>query len=175
MRVSATPLVLSFALLATPALAQSGTANGMGNNPYSHENQQYSTSNTNNYSNQGSNFNSNRENNRFTANQNFNRQNEPGLTQDTQRRIRQSLEQNGFHNVQVMPEAFIIRAQAPDGSRIVMQVGPDMVQGFAVHTGSSSNPNNNNNNEGMNQSGSSQNSEWNSHNGGTDMGGVNNR
>ncbi|HKS89070.1 MAG TPA: hypothetical protein VJR70_06485 [Stellaceae bacterium] len=172
MRLSAIPFVLTLALAATPALAQSGT----GNNPYSHENQQYSTSNTNNYSNQGSNFNSNRENNRFATNQNFNRQNEPGLTQDTQRRIRQSLEQNGFHNVQVMPEAFIIRAQAPDGSRIVMQVGPDMVQGFAVHTGSSSNPSNNNNsNDEMNQSGSSQSGQWNSHDGSTGMDGVNNR
>jgi len=47
------------------------------------------------------------------------------LTQETRHRIRQSLEQAGFKDIRVMPEAFLIRAQAPDGSRIVMQVGPD--------------------------------------------------
>ena len=30
-----------------------------------------------------------------------------------------------FRNVQVMPQSFVVRAQAPDGSRIVMFMSPD--------------------------------------------------
>lgn len=54
-------------------------------------------------------------------------QSSPGanITADTQQRIRQSLEQSGFKNVQVLPEAFLIRAQAPDGSHIAMLLSPD--------------------------------------------------
>ncbi len=66
-----------------------------------------------------------------------------GVSTDTSQRIRQSLEQNGFKNVQVMPEAFVIRAQAPDGSHLVMEVTPDQVAGIvaapATSSGSSSN------------------------------------
>jgi hypothetical protein len=49
------------------------------------------------------------------------------ITSDTQQKIRQSLEQSGFKNVQVLPEAFVIRAQAPDGSRVAMLLSPDRV------------------------------------------------
>jgi hypothetical protein len=48
-----------------------------------------------------------------------------GITSDTQQKIRQSLEQSGFRNVQVMPQSFVVRAQAPDGSHIVMFMSPD--------------------------------------------------
>jgi hypothetical protein len=48
-----------------------------------------------------------------------------GLTADTQQKIRQSLEQSGFKNVQVVPQSFVVRAQAPDGSHIVMFMSPD--------------------------------------------------
>lgn len=48
-----------------------------------------------------------------------------GITADTQQKIRQSLEQSGFRNVQVLPQSFVVRAQAPDGSRIVMFMSPD--------------------------------------------------
>jgi hypothetical protein len=48
-----------------------------------------------------------------------------GITADTQQKIRQSLEQSGFRNVQVMPQSFVVRAQAPDGSHIVMFMSPD--------------------------------------------------
>jgi opacity protein-like surface antigen len=55
-------------------------------------------------------------------------QSSPGtITADTQQRIRQSLEQNGFKNIQVLPEAFVIRAQAPDGSHLAMLLTPDQV------------------------------------------------
>jgi hypothetical protein len=68
---------------------------------------------------------------------------------DTQRRLKQSLEQNGFEDVTVMPRSYIIHARAPDGSRIVMLVGPDQMRGVVMGTGSSSQPN------GSTQSGSS--------------------
>jgi hypothetical protein len=48
-----------------------------------------------------------------------------GVTNETQQKIRQSLEQSGFRNVQVVPQSFVVRAQAPDGSRIVMFMSPD--------------------------------------------------
>ena len=37
------------------------------------------------------------------------------VTVDTQQKLKQSLEQNGFKNVLVVPEAYVIHAQAPDG------------------------------------------------------------
>ena len=40
----------------------------------------------------------------------------------------------------VVPEAYIIHAQAPDGSKIVMEVSPDQVQAVIERTGSSSPP-----------------------------------
>ncbi|HZT89100.1 MAG TPA: hypothetical protein VFA12_14090 [Stellaceae bacterium] len=49
------------------------------------------------------------------------------LTQETRQRIHQSLQQAGYKDIQIMPEAFLIRAQSPDGSRFVMQVSPDML------------------------------------------------
>jgi hypothetical protein len=48
-----------------------------------------------------------------------------GITADTQQKIRQSLEQSGFRNVQVVPQSFVVRAQSPDGSHIVMFMSPD--------------------------------------------------
>ena len=38
------------------------------------------------------------------------------VTRDTQQKLKQSLEKNRFKNVVVIPEADVIRAQAPDGS-----------------------------------------------------------
>jgi hypothetical protein len=48
-----------------------------------------------------------------------------GVTADTQQKIRQSLEQSGFKDVKVVPQSFVVRAQAPDGSHIVMFMSPD--------------------------------------------------
>ena len=63
------------------------------------------------------------------------------VTDDTQQKLRQSLEQSGFKNVKVVPEAFLIRAKAPDGSRIVMRVTPDEIEGVIIErTGTSSRP-----------------------------------
>lgn len=60
--------------------------------------------------------------------------------------IRHSMEQNGFTNVEVIPQAFVIRAQAPDGSRMVMEVSPEETEavfergGQAGSTGTSGTP-----------------------------------
>jgi hypothetical protein len=62
------------------------------------------------------------------------------VTLDTQQKLKQSIEQNGFKNVVVVPEAYVIHAQAPDGSKIVMEVSPDQMQAIIERTGSSSPP-----------------------------------
>jgi DNA-binding LacI/PurR family transcriptional regulator len=49
------------------------------------------------------------------------------VSADTQQKIRQSLEQSGFKDIHVVPETFVVRAQAPDGSRIVMLLSPDQL------------------------------------------------
>jgi hypothetical protein len=56
-------------------------------------------------------------------------QSSPGanISADTQQKIRQSLEQSGFKDIRVVPETFVVRAQAPDGSRIVMLLSPDQM------------------------------------------------
>jgi hypothetical protein len=60
------------------------------------------------------------------------------VTLDTQQKLKQSLEQNGFKKVIVVPEAYVIHAQAPDGTKIVMEVSPDQMQAVIERTGSSS-------------------------------------
>jgi hypothetical protein len=60
------------------------------------------------------------------------------VTVDTQQKLKQSLEQNGFKDVVVVPRAYAIRAQAPDGSKIVMEVGPDQMHAIIERTGGSS-------------------------------------
>ena len=70
-----------------------------------------------------------------------------GVTTDTQQKIRHSLEQNGFKNVQVIPQSFVIRAQAPDGSRVVMEISPDQFEEVIappVRSGSNASPNRSN-------------------------------
>jgi hypothetical protein len=50
----------------------------------------------------------------------------------TQGQIKSSLETSGFKNVTVLPQSFLIRATAPDGSRILMQVSSDNLSGIVV-------------------------------------------
>ena len=59
------------------------------------------------------------------------------VTVDTQQKLKQSLEQNGFKNVLVVPEAYVIHAQAPDGTKIVMEVSPDQMHAVIERTGDS--------------------------------------
>jgi hypothetical protein len=59
------------------------------------------------------------------------------VTVDTQQKLKQSLEQNGFKNVLVVPEAFVVHAQAPDGTKIVMEVNPDQMHAVIERSGNS--------------------------------------
>ena len=52
----------------------------------------------------------------------------------TQGQIRSSLEASGFKNVTVLPQSYLIRATAPDGSQVVMQVSSDGVYGVVVNS-----------------------------------------
>ena len=65
-------------------------------------------------------------------------QNGPGasVSSDTQQKIRQALEQSGFKDVRVVPESFVVRAQAPDGSRVVMLLSPEVVSGIITPSSS---------------------------------------
>jgi hypothetical protein len=165
MRVPVLPMFTSLVLLATPAFAQTNSPTG------SNPDQSYSNSSTTGgstystppgYSNNGMTGGSTYSNksgasssgatgsysqptgaNSASASNRW--QNRGDVTVDTKNRIRQSLVQSGFRDVQVMPEAFIIRAQAPDGSHVVMLLRPDEVTGVIEQTGSSTAPNNWNN------------------------------
>lgn len=113
MRIPAFPIVASFVLLAAPAFAQSS---GMTTTSPSSTSASSSTSSAADMTSGGK------------------------LSMDTQQKIRQSLEQSGFKDIRVVPESFVIHAQAPDGSHIVMMMSPDEVTGVIEHTGSSSEP-----------------------------------
>jgi hypothetical protein len=110
MRVPAFPIVASLVLLAAPAFAQSSTTTGAASEP----------SSAPGYSNSWHHGTS--------------------VSTDTKEKLRQSLENSGFKNVTVTPEAFVIRAQAPDGSRVVMLLRPDEMTGVIEQTGSSTAP-----------------------------------
>jgi hypothetical protein len=72
-----------------------------------------------------------------------------GISNDTQQKIRQSLEQSGFRNVQVVPQSFVVRAQAPDGSRIVMFMSPDQLAELTFQNTSQGMSGNQNANQAM--------------------------
>lgn len=78
---------------------------------------------------QTSSSNSGIQNNMASGTQSGLGQSSPGanVSADTQQKIRQSLEQSGFKDIRVVPETFVVRAQAPDGSRIVMLLSPDQM------------------------------------------------
>src|SRR3954451_20151312 len=52
----------------------------------------------------------------------------------TQGQIKSSLESSGFKNVSVLPHSYLIRATAPDGAQVVMQVSSDGVYGVVVNS-----------------------------------------
>jgi hypothetical protein len=113
MRSHALPLIAAVAMLAGPAFAQ--------------------TSNTSNMSG------SSRDNSSAASSSSASSSQSPdtAVTLDTQQKLKQSLEQNGFKNVLVVPEAYVIHAQAPDGSKIVMEVSPDQMRAVVERTGTS--------------------------------------
>jgi hypothetical protein len=51
----------------------------------------------------------------------------------TQGQIKRSLEASGFKNITVLPQSYLIRATAPDGSRIMMQVSSEGLAGVVVN------------------------------------------
>lgn len=59
------------------------------------------------------------------------------ITLDTQRKLRQSLQQAGFRNIRVTAESYVIHALSPDGAPVVMVVSPDQVTGVIEQSGSS--------------------------------------
>jgi hypothetical protein len=69
-----------------------------------------------------------------------NTKNGSAVTVDTQQKVRQSLEQSGFKDIHVTPESFVVRAQAPDGSHLVIMLSPDEVTGVVEETGTSTQP-----------------------------------
>ena len=111
MRVPAFATIASFVLLAAPALAQ--TSNTTGNMTGGQQGDASTSSHV---------------------------PPDTAVTLDTQQKLKQSLEQSGFKKVVVLPEAYVIHAQAPDGSKIVMEVSPDQMQAIIERSGSSSQP-----------------------------------
>jgi hypothetical protein len=172
MRVPVFPIIASLALLAAPAFAQNApmtgtngdqngtpgyisngmTGNGSGYNGTGAYNGGGYNGMTGAYNNQGA-------RNSWTKS--------AGVTSDTRERIRQSLMQSGFRDVTVTPQAFVIRAMAPDGSHIVMLLRPDELAGV-IESGSSSGGNRNYSNSGWNGGAST-------NNGGDNDGGAANR
>ena len=128
MRVPALPIIASFALLAAPAFAQSSSTTGA--TPEQTGVSSPSTTTT------GSTTEQTGISSPSTA-----WQHNASVTTDTRQKIAQSLEQSGFKDIRVTPEAFVIHAQAPDGSRVVMMLRPDGMTGVIEQTGSSAEPN----------------------------------
>jgi hypothetical protein len=160
MRVPAFPIVASLVLLAAPAFAQNGTASNSDQNSGYNSNGMtgsvnsgmsgYSNSGTNTYNGTIGGYNQPSQGYQQNATNGYS--NHRSITADTKDRIRQSLMQSGFRDVRVVPEAFVIHAQAPDGSRVVMLLRPDEVTGVVEQTGSSTDYSNN---------GASDNNNWN--------------
>jgi hypothetical protein len=177
MRIPAFTMAASLVLLAAPAFAQSGSMTGSAtdqnqNSNSSYTNPGYSTNSmtgrynqqgATNYSNQGTGT----YNQQYGSNNSSNGWNKGGnVTNNTRDRIRASLQQSGFTNVSVVPEAFVIHAVAPDGSRIVMLLRPDELTGVVEQTGSSTSPGNwNNPSSSMNGGSNNWNSGTNTDNG----------
>lgn len=164
MRLSILPIVASCALLAAPAFAAmpgatasnpqaatpSATAPSYTQNQGATAAQPYAAAPRENMPNEARNqaLSGSSQPNAEASSQNM-ASNTMQVDRDTQQKLEQSLEQSGFHDVTVAPRTFIIHAKAPDGSRIVMVVGPDMAHGV-IMSGSSSPPNSSMQNGSMN-------------------------
>ena len=188
MRVPVFPIVASLALLAAPAFAQNSsttgntgdqngtpgyTSNGMTGNGGGYNGTGY---NGTGYNGNGA-YNGGAYNGTTGAynNQTGNNQasgsswaNGANVTPNTRERIRQSLQQSGFRDVSVTPEAFVIHAMAPDGSHVVMLLRPDEVTGVIESGSSNGGSNGNYGNSGWNGG-------TNTNNGGNNNGGAANR
>lgn len=150
MRLPALTIAASLALLAAPAFAQSSSTTGT--NTDQNGNPSYSTNSMSGRYNQQNGYTNSSNNGTGTYNQQYGSNgNSNGwdkganVTMNTRDRIRDLLQQSGFRDVRVMPEAFVIHALAPDGSHIVMLLRPDELTGVIEQTGSSTGPGNWNN------------------------------
>ena len=169
MRVPAFPIVASLVLLAAPVFAQNGAMAGTtgdqnGNTGYMNNGASGYSNGASGYSNGGAGYNNGMNGayngqtgqtgqtgtNNGTAAGGQGWGSGANVSQDTRARIRQSLTQSGFRNVTVMPEAFVIHATSPDGSRVVMLLRPDELTGVIEQTGSSNGGGNYNNGNGAN-------------------------
>ncbi len=54
--------------------------------------------------------------------------------------LRQTLEKAGFKNIRIRPEAYVVHAQAADGSHVTMMISPDEVEGVVERSGTSNSP-----------------------------------
>ena len=57
-----------------------------------------------------------------------------------QQAMRQQLEKNGYTDVRIVPEAFVVHAKDPQGNPIAMMITPDQVTGVVEESGTSSQP-----------------------------------
>jgi hypothetical protein len=172
MRVPAFPMVASMVLLAAPAFAQTGAMTGAAGQQnlgagYGYGSTGMSTVGGNDMTgayntgaDNGGAYNSAANNNAAAGTYNGNNgmngaygntamngsnSETPGafdVTPNTRERIRQSLLQSGFRDVSVLPQSFVIRAMAPDGSRVVMLLRPDMVAGIVASSANRGTANN---------------------------------
>ena len=137
MRIPALPLIASVALFAAPALAQTWGAPAAQPNAAALPNASTVTQNpsmaTQNPEMGGG--------QPYAESPSSNQQSATDVSRGTQQAIRQSLLGNGFRNVTVEPRTFVVHAQAPDGSHIVMLVGPERVSGVIMNMGNAAQPN----------------------------------
>jgi hypothetical protein len=147
MRIPALPLIASVALFAAPAFAQTaGTPTNQPNAGFP-PNAYAAPQHPGMANQQNPNLGGEQRHMRYpqpnqqaaTEAPSSNQQTANEVSLDTQRALRQSLLSSGFRDVTVEPQTYVVHAQAPDGSHIVMLVGPEQVAG--VVTGTAAQPN----------------------------------
>jgi hypothetical protein len=133
MRIPALPLIASVALFAGPALAQPSSVTAAQPNTSASPNASSVTENPSMATQGGG--------QPYTDTPSSNQQSGTDVSRGTRRALRQSLQGSGFRNVTVEPRTFVVHAQAPDGSHIVMLVGPERVSGVIMNMGNATQPN----------------------------------
>jgi hypothetical protein len=131
MRIPALPLIASVALFAAPALAQTSDTTA-GQSTAASPNASTVTQNPSMGTQGGE--------QPYADAPSSNQQSGTDLSQGTRRALRQSLQGSGFRNVTIEPRTFVVHAQAPDGSHIVMLVGPERVSGVIMNMGNAAKP-----------------------------------
>ena len=131
MRIAGPSLALSLVLLAAPAFAQSSDSGSqqsrsdMQQSRDSASQDRYEITPSQQGSRSGSTYRQSGQAEQGAGGSNT-------VSVDTRAQIKDSLEKSGFKNITVLPQAYLIRAQAPDGSRVVMQVSPEGLYGVVT-------------------------------------------